>query len=384
MIVGCNHNVNPPNRRNLHPEFDFKCNLRQNFRLIQTSKNEHQAQEIMSLPEISPDLEDLILRRLAETANRNKVIEELCLEHGLHWQDADQLVDDLIQTHKLDITRQQSPFLVLLALDIFIGGVLLMAWNLLGVLNYIWPYFDPNTPDAAGLYWFYMDTFQVMLNFPYATPLFITGLAMIVGSYFGMKDVWASFFDYLDQRRVFSYPASDRSTALETVPGPKPQPGNFSGDSSKSGFVPNEAALEYILDHSQKEPEAQLVEELWFKFGINKPQGYQLVRQVLGRQGTEFSTKTSMTFALLTVAALFTGLVWVFQFIFPLSGYLAAHPRPILNLWHLLLRFRDIAQYVERFPFVFGLFSLGLILLAGGLYGLKDIWPSVFLWKRKL
>jgi hypothetical protein len=171
---------------------------------------------------------------------------------------------------------------------------------------------------------------------------------------------------------------------LETVPGPKPQPGNFSGDSSKSGFVPNEAALEYILDHSQKEPEAQLVEELWFKFGINKPQGYQLVRQVLGRQGTEFSTKTSMTFALLTVAARFTGLVWVFQFIFPLSGYLAAHPRPILNLWHLLLRFRDIAQYVERFPFVFGLFSLGLILLAGGLYGLKDIWPSVFLWKRKL
>lgn len=338
----------------------------------------------MSLPEISPNLENLIIRRLAETANRNKVIEELCLKHGIHWQDAGQIVDGLIQTHGLDIVRRQSPFLLLLALNIFIDGVLLVAWNLLGVLNYIWPYFDPNTPDAAGLYWFYMDTFQVMLNFPYATPLFITGLAMIAGSYFGMKDIWASFFDWLDQRRMFSDPVADESTILEENLIPKSQSDTFPGDSSESGFIPNEDALEYIIDHAPKESEAQVVEELWFKFGINKSQGYQLVRQVLVRQGTEFSAETSMTLALLAVAALFTGLVWVFQFIFLLSHYLDAHPRPILNLWYLLLRFRDVAQYVEHFPFVFGLFSLGVILLAGSFYGLKDIWPSVFLWKRKL
>src|SRR5512133_1780934 len=109
--------------------------------------------------EISPELEAQIIRRLAEAADRNKVVEELCIERGLHWTDADAIVENLLQTHRWDITRRQSPFLVPLSFVIFISGVLLIAWNLVGVYNYFWPYFDPNTPDALSFYLLYSDAF---------------------------------------------------------------------------------------------------------------------------------------------------------------------------------------------------------------------------------
>jgi hypothetical protein len=343
----------------------------------------------MSAPEIPPELEDLIIRRLAETANRNKVIEELCLEHGLYWSDADQIVDHLIQFHNLDITRRQSPLLALAALAIFIGGVLLVAWNLLGISNYFWPYFDPNTPDAVGLYLFYSDAFQTLLYFPHALPLFITGLAMIAGSYFGMKEVWASLFEWFDQQRMFSYPASKRQqvahpTVSEDGLRREPQAHDDVEASTESDFVPNEAVLDYISDHLEKgQNDAQVVEELWFKFGINKPQGYQLVHQILTAHGIGFSAKTSAELVLFSTAIFFTGLVWVFQFIFLLAGYLAGIPRPLENAWHLILWLSDIARYIERFPGLFGLFALGLVFLVGGFYGLKDFWPSIFLLNRK-
>jgi hypothetical protein len=90
-----------------------------------------------------------------------------------------------------------------------------------------------------------------------------------------------------------------------------------------------------------------------------------------------------MEMVLFTLAVFFTGLVWVFQFIFLLSRYLAGIPRQVNNAWHLILLLSDIARYIERFPGLFGLFALGLVFLAGGYYGLKDFWASIFLLKRK-
>jgi hypothetical protein len=342
----------------------------------------------MSSVEISPELEDLIIRRLAETANRNKVIEELCLERGMAWGDAGQIVDHLIKFHNLEITRQQSPYLILAALSIFIGGILLVAWNLLGISNYFWPYFDPNTPDAMGLYLLYSDAFQTLLYFPHALPLFITGLAMIAGSYFGMKDIWASFFEWLDQQRTFSFSASIKqvvlSTVLEENQGPNKQAYDSAETPTDADFVPNKDALDYILDHLEKgRNEAELVEELWFKFGINKPQGYQMVRQVLSAQGRDGSGKTSMKLILFALAVFFTGLVWVFQFIFLLTEYLSGISRPLENAWHLILWLNDIGRYIEHFPGLFGLFILGLVFLVGGFYELKVLWALIFLLKRK-
>jgi hypothetical protein len=338
----------------------------------------------MPSPEISPELEELIIRRLADTANRNKVIEELCLERGIHWQDAGQIVDDIVQSHQLDITRQQSPFLALAALSIFIGGVLLVAWNLLGIYNYLWPYFDPNTPDALGLYLFSSDAFQAMLNTRLATPLFVTGLAMIVGSCFGMKDVWVSFFEWLDQWQVFSF-SINWSTVLDGVSSRESQTHPDAEASIESDFVPSEEVKEYVFDQLEKgQNEAQVVEALWLKFAIEKHQGVRIVRRIFSASGKEFSGKTTMAFALVALAAFFAGLVWVFQFIYLLSRYMDGIPRPFENAWHLILRLSDTARYIERFPVVFGLFAVGLVFVVGGVYGLKDLLPSIFLLKRKV
>jgi hypothetical protein len=274
---------------------------------------------------------------------------------------------------------------MLAAFSIFLGGVFLVAWNLLGVYNYFWPYFDPNTPDAVGLYLFYSDIFQTLLYFPQALPLVITGLAMIVGSYFGMKDIWASFFEWLDQRRMFFFSESSRGapiTVLEKHPGQNPEA--FDAVPLETDFVPNEATLDFILEHLEKgQNEIELVEELWFRFGVNKPHGYQLVRQVLSARGTDLPGKSSAKLGLFALAVFFTGLVWVFQFVFLLSAYLAGISRPLQNAWHLILWLGDIGKYIERFPILFGLFALGLVFLVGGFYGLKDFWPSVFLFRQK-
>jgi hypothetical protein len=343
----------------------------------------------MSSPEISQELEGLIIRRLAETANRNKVIEELCLERGMVWGEAGQIVDHLIRFHHLEIVRQQSPFLVLAAFSIFLGGVFLVAWNLLGLYNYFWPYFDPNTPDAVGLYLFYSDIFQTLLYFPRALPLFVTGLAMIVGSYFGMKDVWTSFFEWLDQGGSLSFAEFADYFKRLPVAGETPRdeaqpPCNSEETSSVEDFIPKDEVLEYIFDHlEQGQNEAEVVEELWLKFGLIRVVGRRLMRRVLSIRGTRPSGKATMTFVLVALAAFFAGLVWVFQFVFLLSEYLAGIPRQVVDAWQLILRLGDIGRYIETFPVLFGLFSLGVVFLGASFYTLKDLWAMVFLLMRK-
>jgi len=146
----------------------------------------------MPSPEISPELEDLVIRRLAETANRDKVIKELCAERGMLWSDASQMVDDLIRAHELDISWRQSPLLMLIVLFLFVGGIFLIGLSL-GLFGYLVPdnFLAPIVLISA---WFHVNPF-------FSLSTFITGLAMIAGSYLGMRNVWASFFECLDQRK---------------------------------------------------------------------------------------------------------------------------------------------------------------------------------------
>ncbi len=339
----------------------------------------------MPAPEISPELEDLIVRRLAETANRNKVIEELCLERGFHWQVADEIVEELIQTHQLDLTRRQSPFLVLLALSIFVGGVMLVAWNLLGIYHYLWPYLDPQTPDALGLYFLYSDTFQVFLNMSFVTPLFITGLALIVGSCLGMQEVWAACFEWFDQQRAFSFSALvSQSPRTERHPDNNSKAGLEYEALLEADSVPSREILDYVFDHlEQGRNQAEVVEALWFKFGMLQPEGERLVRQVRLASGEKFSEKHTAALVMAALAAFCAGLAWVFQFIFLLADYLAGIQRPLANSWDLILWLSEIARYIERFPGLFAFFLLGLAFLGGGVYGLRGLWPLIYLLKRK-
>lgn len=321
------------------------------------------------MPELSTAEENYLLNRLASTANRNKVIEETCLQYGWHWQEAEAVIDHLTQAHHLDLTRRQSPALFLGALSIFSGGVCLVAWNFLGLFNYLRPYFDPHTPDELGLYWFYSDLFQGLLFAPEALPLFISGLAMIVGSYLGMKDLWASFFNLFETDQHPSLPEllQNLQTAFQLQAETQPQ--------TLPDFIPNEDQLAYLLKRLPEERRsAQLVEELWLKFGLPQPQGEHFVRLVLEARGQSPATRFSLPVALASLAASVTGLIWISQYLLLIGRELAAQPRLIENQWHFILRLADLAETVERYPAGLLWFTLGLLLLAVGGYGLKDTW----------
>ncbi len=152
-----------------------------------------------------PTDEELIhetAHRLAETANPEKVIAELCLEQNLVWEDASLLVDEALATHSTEIVRQQSPLLTLLALTSFSAGIALTAWHLLGILSFFAALFDPRIPDFQRIFNIYAGVFQTLTSLPQTITLFITGIAMTVGSALGMKDVWAGIFDAWERRNA--------------------------------------------------------------------------------------------------------------------------------------------------------------------------------------
>ena len=100
--------------------------------------------------EISPELEDLIIRRLAETANRNKIIEELCLARNLPWSEAEEIVNHLIRFHHLDIT-----------------------WHFIFRLGDIAKYIE---------------------QFPGLFGFFVLGLLFMAAGFYGLTDFWPSIF----------------------------------------------------------------------------------------------------------------------------------------------------------------------------------------------
>jgi hypothetical protein len=162
-----------------------------------------------------PELIRETAQRLAETANPEKVTEELCVEHHLHWEDAQQLVDEAQETHSSEIIRRQSPLLTLVALTSFSTGIALMSWHLLGLLSFSAALFDPRAPDLLRIFQVYSG-FQTLTSLPQALALFVTGSTMTVGSTLGMKDVWHGIFDAWERRNAPEAQLAPPASPLET------------------------------------------------------------------------------------------------------------------------------------------------------------------------
>jgi hypothetical protein len=332
-----------------------------------------------------------IARRLAETANRQKVIEEVCIEHNLIWEDARRLVDEALETHYLEITRQQSPVLTLLALISFSSGVALTAWHLLGVLSFFAAVFDPRAPELLSIFRLYSGVFQTLTNLPQAITLFITGLAMITGSTLGMKDVWRGIFDAWDHRHE---PIGEdiplRAPVLQApvFPAPaqpdSPQRGHtLDGWSTPKSELPE--ALAMVLENLKSEADApQIVETLEKKYDLTHQEAYAYIRKALRILQAEKEQPTSPAWMFLALAALVTGGMWIFQFFLTVSAYLSTLPPAIEDVfWGTLQRTAQIGDYIQLFPVPFVFFVLGLALLAGAYYALKTRWLSMFAWYQK-
>ncbi|HAE60350.1 MAG TPA: hypothetical protein DCG54_12810, partial [Anaerolineae bacterium] len=109
------------------------------------------------MPAMFPPPLQKIAQRLAATADRQQVIDELCTQYGLHWQDADSIVAQAESEYQHIITRQQTPILVLVALSTFSIGVLLFSWSFLGVVSGFANLVAPNLVAGLNLLGFYSD-----------------------------------------------------------------------------------------------------------------------------------------------------------------------------------------------------------------------------------
>ena len=289
-----------------------------------------------------------IAQRLAATADRQQVIDELCTQYGLHWQDAESIVAQAESKYQYLITRQQTPILVLVAFSTFSIGVLLFSWSFLGVVSSFANLVAPNLVAALNLLGFYSDMVAALLDFSNSGSLFVIGLAMMLGSQWGMKSVWLSWLQ--TQENEVELPASPAMQQFEL----------------KDNLLDS-----VIRQLNRGQTEAKMVAAVQARTGMVAGDALALVRQVIRSRGDIVLTSISPAAFLAGLAAFISGAVLIIQNVFLLDAHLRASPRNVQNSWGLLLRIRDITDYAEAHPILSLWFVFGIICLVAGYFSVR-------------
>lgn len=303
-----------------------------------------------------------IARRLAETANREQVIEELCLQYGLHWQDAESIVAQAETDYQYKITRQQTPILLLIAFATFSAGVLLISWNLLGVLFGFASLVSPSPVSVINLFGFYADWTAALLDFSQSGNLFILGLAMTLGSQLGMKSVWLSWLESQQERIEPELPAQPPTHGVEVT----------------------DKMLRYVVRQLERgESEADVVTALQARSGISAEEGLALVQEIVRSRGDVALTPVSPAIFFSGLAAFLSGAVLVVQNVMLLFAFLRANPREIRHSWDLLLRIRDVTLYIDAHPVLALWFVFGVVCFVGGYFLLRlALFPALLRFRK--
>lgn len=291
-----------------------------------------------------------IAQRLAATADRQQVIDELCTQYGLHWQDAESIVAQAESEYQHIITRRQTPILVLVAFSTFSIGVLLFSWSFLGVVSGFANLVAPNLVAGLNLLGFYSDMVAALLDFSNSGSLFVIGLAMMLGSQWGMKSVWLSWLQ-------------TREHENEVEPSARP---------AMQQFELKDDLLDSVIRQLNKGwTEAKMVAAVQARTGMAAGDALALVRQVISSRGDIVLTSISPVAFLAGLAAFISGAVLIIQNVFLLDAHLRASPHNVQNSWGLLLRIRDITDYAEAHPILSLWFVFGIICLVAGYFSVR-------------
>jgi hypothetical protein len=120
---------------------------------------------------------------LGKHHSRDEIIRRLCERTGMMWPDVEKLVRQIEADHGQDIRARQSPLLIALSVGIFIGGVLLILYCALYFINL--SRFD-TIPNPRGIV--------------YAIGALFTGITMIAGSIFGLRQTIKELFEDKENR----------------------------------------------------------------------------------------------------------------------------------------------------------------------------------------
>lgn len=128
------------------------------------------------------------IQRLSEGDNPDDLILEICEKTGRKWGEVEALLERVRAAHEDEITRRQSPLLVIMAFVIFLAGVGLAIFSTYVLALQIEEYFvHPAHP--LGI----IEALQTVATVGYAAISgLIAGIAMMLGSLIGMKKVWAA------------------------------------------------------------------------------------------------------------------------------------------------------------------------------------------------
>lgn len=121
----------------------------------------------------SDPTETKIVRQLGEKRRQNDIIQDICVETGLSWQDSTAYVEQVKADHQTEITRlQKRPVIIL--------GIVFVGFGIFVVLTMI-------LCTANGY------NIQLrQLPFPYSGNLVcaLFGVFLTAGGYLGLRDAW--------------------------------------------------------------------------------------------------------------------------------------------------------------------------------------------------
>jgi len=326
-----------------------------------------------------PRLLRSISHRLAETADRNQVIEEICMLRNLDWGSAAELVDRAASFHETDITRRQTPILALVALSLFIGGVALAAWQLLGLVAVLSALANPLAATFWDIYNLSFGFFDLLANFWGMLGAFVTGLAMVLGSYLGMKQVWVAWLESLENGTLFQPPA-------ESTSGLEPASANeavFSAEAWIRQHPDDRETADFILSRLERTRNREwVVTALAMSRGLSWQAANELVEAVLRSSGLGMFRQRSFPLAWVFayLGIFMAGLVICLQYVLVTSLALRWAWVKVTDQYWLAWFLYQVGEHIERAPGPFALFALGLLMSVGGFLALREALPSVYRW----
>jgi hypothetical protein len=130
---------------------------------------------------MSEDLKAMIVRDLVKQRDRNDIIEAVCEQGGLDWQQSEELVQQVETEQAHAIARGQTPLMIFLSVGTVAIGMLFLAYSI-QILKLI---FRAN--PLAGI------LLLASNNVPLAVG--VIGLAMIAGGMIGMWKMLSRYFE---------------------------------------------------------------------------------------------------------------------------------------------------------------------------------------------
>ncbi len=130
------------------------------------------------------ELSAFVINELSEGTNTDDLILKVCQETICTWPEAEAFVRRIREEYGPRITRKQFPMLFVLALSIFLCGLGLVIFSVYST----W-YCSSTIGNAIGC--------LVTMVYNGSAPIFafIAGIAMMLGSLLGMRDIWSKILE---------------------------------------------------------------------------------------------------------------------------------------------------------------------------------------------